>query len=261
MSSSHIYNYSFQKQDRRDHLVANVPEIKLPVKIDLREKYSVPVLDQKNCGSCTAHACAVALYILLLKEHDKSLVYLPSRLFIYANSRILEGTDLTEDSGANLRDVCKAIAQFKAPKEDLWPYDISKFSIKPPQQVYFEALKIHDVQYKVIPQTHFRLRNALFYGYPIVFGVEIYDSFESNSVANTGMVPHPNTATEKYLGGHSQIILGYDDSDQTFLVQNSWGTDFGGSFGNYTRGYVKMPYSYILNPNLASDFWVLAKFQ
>jgi C1A family cysteine protease len=259
MTSSYIYNYTFQKKDRRDHLVASVPEMKIPLKVDLREEYNVPVLDQGDLGSCTAHASVVALYILLLKEVEKP--YFPSRLFIYANSRILENTPLTEDSGANLRDVCKAIAQFKAPEETLWPYDISKFSIKPPQNIYTQALNIHDVEYKVIPQTHFRLRYALFYGYPIIFGVDIYESFESDSVANTGIVPVPNTATEKCLGGHALIMLGYDDSDETFLVQNSWGTNFGGSFGNYTRGYIKIPYSYILNPNLASDFWVLSKFE
>ena len=264
----HVYNYHFQPKDRRDHLMTNVPEVKLPRKVDLREKYKVPVFDQSFLGSCTAQASATALQFLLLKLNEtlpkekQFPIYTPSRLFIYANSRILEETPLTEDSGCSLRSACKAIAKFKAPKEPLWEYDISKFSIKPPISVYNEALKITRMEYKAIPQTFFRLRNALYNNCPVIFGMDIYPSFESKSALETGIIPMPDFDKEVLMGGHALVLISYNDDEEMFLVQNSWGTNVGGSFGEkFTRGYFKIPYKYILDRNHAGDFWVLSRFE
>lgn len=45
---------------------------------------------------------------------------------------------------------------------------------------------------------------------------------------------------------------GYDDSNDAFVVQNSWGKAWGDG------GYFHMPYDYITHPALASDFWALS---
>ena len=46
----------------------------------------------------------------------------PSRLFIYYNERAMEGT-VAEDSGAEIRDGIKSVAQLGAPPETDWPYE------------------------------------------------------------------------------------------------------------------------------------------
>jgi C1A family cysteine protease len=51
------------------------------------------------------------------------------------------------------------------------------------------------------------------------------------------------------------MAVGYDDTQQTFLIRNSWGT----GWGLNDNGYFMMPYSYITNQNLASDFWTVVK--
>ncbi len=94
------------------------------------------------------------------------------------------------------------------------------------------------------------MQGCLASGYPFVFGFSVYESFESQDVARTGIVPLPKQG-EKQLGGHAVLAVGYDDSDQTFWVRNSWGTGWGQS------GYCKMPYSYLTSSGLASDFWAL----
>jgi C1A family cysteine protease len=97
---------------------------------------------------------------------------------------------------------------------------------------------------------------------PVVAGIMLYDSFESDTVASTGTVNLP-TPQESLLGGHAVALVGYDDRPivngrtnpnyQRFTVRNSWGPTWGQS------GYFTIPYSYVLNPNLAMDFWTVTK--
>ncbi len=94
------------------------------------------------------------------------------------------------------------------------------------------------------------LKGCLADGYPFVFGISVYDSFESDEVAKTGIVPIPSP-TEQMLGGHCIVAVGYDDATQRFTIRNSWGTEW----GDY--GHCYLPYEYLTNGNLASDFWTL----
>jgi len=52
-------------------------------------------------------------------------------------------------------------------------------------------------------------------------------------------------------GGHATAIEGRDDARQCFIVANQWGEGFG------DKGYVYFPHAYLLNPNLASDLWMV----
>jgi len=61
-------------------------------------------------------------------------------------------------------------------------------------------------------------------------------------------MPQPG---EQVLGGHAVLAVGYDDAQQRFLVRNSWGTGWG------MQGYFTMPYTYLTQSSLASDFWTI----
>ena len=100
----------------------------LPSSVDLRP-HCPPVYDQGQLGSCTANAIAGALQFDEIKEH-KNGHSTPSRLFIYYNERVIEGT-VTSDSGAQLRDGVKTVAKQGICPEKVWPYNISKFAVKP----------------------------------------------------------------------------------------------------------------------------------
>ena len=56
-----------------------------------------------------------------------------------------------------------------------------------------------------------------------------------------------NFATSAGVFVHN--CVGYDDSIRRFIVQNSWGDKWG------VGGYFYIPYDYLTNPRLASDFW------
>ena len=49
--------------------------------------------------------------------------------------------------------------------------------------------------------------------------------------------------------GHAVVAVGYDDAQQVFIMRNSWGTGWG------MQGYFTLPYAYLIDPHLASDFW------
>jgi C1A family cysteine protease len=59
--------------------------------------------------------------------------------------------------------------------------------------------------------------------------------------------------SERSLGGHALLAVGYNDQFSTILVRNSWGPNWG------INGYFTLPYQYISNNNLADDFWTIRK--
>jgi C1A family cysteine protease len=236
--------------DARDHLYATPSRYlsSLPVQVDLRPQCPPTVYDQGQLGSCTANAIAAAFEFDLLKQGAAD--FMPSRLFIYYNERAIEGT-VNSDSGAMIRDGIKTVNKQGVCTEDLWKYDISVFAQKPPEQCYTEALQHQVTSYQRVPRLLNQMKGCLASGYPFVFGFSVYESFESEQVAKTGVVPMPSTATEQLLGGHAVLAVGYDDAEQRFLVRNSWGDRWG------MGGYFTMPYAYLTDRSLASDFWAI----
>ena len=67
----------------------------LPTTVDLRPECP-PVYDQGQLGSCTANAIGGAIQFEQMKQKIKDFV--PSRLFIYYNERVIENT-VSTDSG------------------------------------------------------------------------------------------------------------------------------------------------------------------
>ena len=235
--------------DQRDLLYSAVrpAPLALPQHIDLRLTCS-PVENQGNLGSCTGNALAGA--IEFLERKDVVPFVEASRLFIYYNERAMEGT-VKSDAGAMIRDGIKALKNQGVCSETHWPYIISKFAVKPNAACYKEALKRHITSYHRI-LTVDEMRSCLADGFPFVFGFTVYESFESQEVARTGVVqmPQPN---ERSLGGHAVLAVGYDDAQKRFIVRNSWGTDWG------QKGYFTIQYEYLANRNLADDLWTIRR--
>ena len=119
----------------------------------------------------------------------------------------------------------------------------------PTPECYAEATKHISTTYNAIPDGDLHgLKSCLASGYPFIFGFMVYESFETQEVGRTGRMPMP-APNEPNLGGHAVMGVGYDDDTQCVIVRNSWGTQWG------DEGYFHMPYAYISNPSLASDFW------
>jgi C1A family cysteine protease len=217
------YGWAPDLPDQRDHLYSAPQPIlaKLPPKKDLRSGCP-PVYDQGQLGSCTANAISGAIQFDQKKQ--KAKVFMPSRLFIYYNERVMEGS-VNSDAGAQIRDGVKSVANLGVCPESEWPYDIDKFANKPGTQCYKDATKCQAVGYQRLDSTNLnQLKGCIASGFPFVFGFTVYDGFESPNVAKTGVLDMPGPK-EKVVGGHAVLAVGYDDSSQRFTVRNSWGKD------------------------------------
>jgi hypothetical protein len=196
-------------------------------------------------GNCTANATAALAQTLMIKEKKPS--FMPSRNFIYYNERVMEGT-VTQDSGAQLADGMAVLANSGVPHESLWPYTGNRWLWKPTASVSADALKHRVAQEQNLVQDLNHFKACLAAGYPFVGGFTVYESFESEQVAQTGVVNMP-AKSEQTVGGHAILIVGYDDATNRFIVRNSWGNSWG------MKGYFTIPYDYYTDADLATDFW------
>jgi len=250
-----VYGYLRDREDPRDwkfNAVHAPGAIELPEKVSLRDKFKEPPYDQGALGSCSAQA-ATAVFTY---EHGGGPY---SRLALYYWERLMEGT-VDQDSGAYLRDAIQVLNKQGVGFEKDWPYDIAKFKDAPPQVEIDEAAQNKIVEYSRLDNGQ-EYKQCLADGYPFIIGIQIYESFESQEVTDTGVVPMPKP-NENCLGGHAVTVIGYNENYKTnmfcpgqcyYEVRNSWGTEWGDA------GHFWIPAAYLENPAFGSDAWTVRK--
>jgi len=235
--------------DQRDLIFAASGTLlrKLPAKVDLSH-LCPPVYEQDWLGSCTANAIGAAFQFGLMKQKTAD-AFMPSRLFIYYNERVLENT-VPIDNGAQLRTGIKTVHKLGVCQEDMHPYKPFDFKKKPSKKCFTEALNHQVLSYHRVRRNLNQLKGCLAEGYPFVFGFTMYESFESTEVKASGVLNMPER-DEARAGGHAAMAVGYNEASKRFIVRNSFGEDWG------NKGYFTMPYEYLLNDNLSDDFWTI----
>lgn len=232
----------------------------LPSSVDLRPQCP-PVYNQGRIGSCTANAIAGAVQFDR-KKVKQTPDFIPSRLFIYYNERAIENR-VNFDSGAQIRDGIKTLVKQGVCPEADWPYDDTppaqdggpfppgaRDGQQPPANCYVIAKEYRAANYQRVAQSLTQMKAAIAEGYPLVFGFMVYSSFFQAPGQQKTVIPMPGTA-DAVEGGHAVIGVGYDDAKSWFILRNSWGPNQG------DKGYFYMPYSYLMDPALASDFWTI----
>ncbi len=236
-----------------------------PGPVNLRQWCS-PIENQKNLGSCTAHAAVGIVEYFQRRAFGKHIE--GSRLFVYKATRNF--MQVTGDTGAWLRNTMGALALCGVPDERFWPYTDADpdFDEEPTGFVYamadnYEAVRYfcHDPLGANVPGKDVlaSVKKYLAAGVPSMFGFWGFPSFDACDVK--GGIPYPCPG-EKAQWGHAIVAVGYDDAKKiknkdsqktttgALLIRNSWGTGWG------DEGYGWLPYDYVRD-KLALDFWSL----
>lgn len=209
--------------------------------------------DQGQAGSCTGQSASGAIR---LKRKLQGLPHMkshPSQFFLYANGRIVEH-NLGRDDGASIRDVVQQAVLKGYCDNTVWDSDnMHNLLLKPSDAAYKDALNGDGSKFMWINQIGeariAAIKTAIAGKDPVIFGVDVYESFESNQAAHGGRIQMPHS-WEKLLGGHALYMVGWDDRTQCFEFQNSWG-----QWGDHGFGW--LPYAYVRDRRLTSDLAIL----
>ena len=215
--------------------------------LDLRQ-WCPPVDNQLSAEDCVADSTTTALEFVEIRNGRPFVK--KSRLFLYYNAR-LQTQDTDKDQGTYIRLAFATLTSLGTCTEATWPYDLGQIFIRPSWKSYQEAYPHKITSYYRIDATGGTdlinaIKTALQAQHPVVFGMTVDQAYMDTG--SDGMVAMP-AATRVNSGGHAQVIVGYDDNKQRWIVKNSWGTGWG------DNGYGHVPYAY-LDASDANDFWV-----
>lgn len=223
--------------------------VTLPEEIDL-SSYVYEVFHQGQTSSCVGHALAQAIRIRQTQLLSK-IVEKPSPLFIYALARQNESA-LDRDEGCMPRSALKALMKLGFCSERCWPLKQETLFTMPSATAFQDAYDHRFVggYYNLLGNsTQSRaqqIRIALYYGYPVVFGMQVDEAFEDYT---GGISARP---TGELLGGHMMCLLGYGPG--YFRGVNSWGENWG------ENGFFRITED-IASWKLASDFTAIQTVQ
>ena len=150
----------------------NISKVFRPT-VDLRE-WDTLIEDQQWLGSCSSTALTSA-YELMVKISNPDKYVELSDLFIYYNARVKEGS-VDKDNGIYIRSGLEVMKEYGVCEESLWPFDLEKWDDKPSNEAYENAKKRTISNYKKLTSIYY-ITEVLNDNKPIVFGIEIYDSF------------------------------------------------------------------------------------
>jgi C1A family cysteine protease len=229
--------------DARDHLVAPVIDPNsLPKYNRLNVMDQIPVKNQGQEGSCTAHAGATLrefLHRTFFNTNDsaeyKTKYPIDVKLspqFQYWCERTIEG-DIGIDNGAQSRTIFQSLMEYGICPETDELYSDTAWKLKPSDQSFADAQALKIGAYHRIPDVQ-TAKSVIASGYPFTAGIRVYTNFESAEAARTGLITIPSQ-TDYLLGGHEVLAYGYSDAMifpgtnevGGFLFRNSWGPDWG----------------------------------
>lgn len=233
-------NFNIKKAEKNTLIAGKKNDLSTRA-VDLR-RYASPIADQGQLGACTAFAIVKGAREFNMNKAGQAYTAL-SPLFFYYKEREADG-NITEDAGSTITTGSRVLSTVGVSSEAAWPYDITQFAVSPSSAALAEAGKFKSAGSNRLSGLD-AVKVAIDKGHPVAFGVRVYESFMKSK---GGVIPMPNTATEKLLGGHALAILGYDDAKQTVTVRNSWSAKWG------DNGYCYIPYGYFAK-GLAMDAW------
>ncbi|CAF1500141.1 unnamed protein product [Adineta ricciae] len=147
-----------------------------------------------------------------------------SRLFIYYNSRCIDGLDSVnmEDNGTRITSAIEALKKWGCCKEDTYPYNEKNKNTKPSQHCYDEGENYRIKKFMQIKVDLNEMKACLAESYPFVFGLRLFESF-AQARDQYGRVPMPTLFPrnkDKMIGQHTMLAVGYNDDHSSDFPLN-----------------------------------------
>lgn len=191
--------------------------------VDLRSNID-SVYSQSSANACTAHAVVNALDCMYDNAGQSKRF---SRAWVWWWSRVNSGR-AGLNVGASFSNLKAALEQDGIATESAYPWT-TDFSKAPPAELVGQT----GVEFTVMRADINGIRRKLCLGIPVVFGMTVYqDMYSLYGKTNWREHKFKVGANDTYTD-HAVCIVGYDDSVNRLLVENSWGPGFGdgGFFG------------------------------
>lgn len=189
--------------------------------------FVTPVRDQSNCGSCWAFATTATL---------ESRIAMSTSALVDLSEQALLSCDKTGScNGGYIDYAADFIRDYGLPIENCFPYTASDASCNEAACPSWKTDGAHGINRWAWIATHSptveNLKAALNSYGPLVTTMDVYDDLYSY---RSGIYSYTSGGLS---GGHAVQLVGYDDTNQCFIVKNSWGSDWG------EAGFFRIAYS------------------
>ena len=232
----------------------------LPSTVDHRSSQSL-IKDQGNRGTCVSHAA-----MALLEAYGHISDNLSEQYTHYKFNEFL-GRRHDENAGLRTTDSAPFLARSdgRVCLEPNWPYISSQATVNnlvragtygPPQaavndQTYgigaYKIIEDKGLTGESIKNTRY-LEALLYQGYNIVIGVWVsWDDKDNNGVLDPRLDSRGQPIGR---GGHAMLVVGYNRTEQYFIVKNSWRNTWGHSgYGYFSYDYIRScaKYGYVVD--------------
>jgi C1A family cysteine protease len=213
-------------------LLSVVPETVAPPSLDWRSyngiSYVTPIRNQGNCGSCWAFATTGALEAVTNIKNNT-----PGYNLNLAEQILVSCSGAGSCSGGYSSSASNYIRDTGLPFETVYPYTATD-GVCSTAAANWQAstYRINSWAYVTTSSPSVdTIKNALVSYGPLATRMAVYSDFD---YYRSGIYSY---TTGTYRGLHAVVIVGYDDTNQCFVVKNSWGTGWG------EAGFFRIAYS------------------